>query len=288
MAADRIDDAIPLISAGWGKILIVWDKLQPYKPKIWGPTLFGLILVFFGGRFLTTIAAVEAVRLLGFDNLKTHTLVLWDNFKKAKDAAKKDEGPDGDESKDKKGHRIALVVLKAVDPQEISLSIAGVYEIMLAVIATLRFKFAAAVTLGCSMGEMFQTGARAYAQPHLEASIPREHHKWIEPGIVYGCKGTGIALALVLQRVMSAMHCSMRGSYIVVLSAQAALVELKYLDKVKFTEDNPYFMLIVSLIAMVGFVNQVASGFGLPFPLSFFFLPVYIVEWLLTFMVGSV
>eukprot|EP00961_Rhodomonas_salina_P213060 2877419-Rhodomonas_salina.1 len=30
-----------------------------------------------------------------------------------------------------------------------------------------------AVTLGCSIGDMFQTAANAYAKPHLEASIPR-------------------------------------------------------------------------------------------------------------------
>ena len=29
-----------------------WQLLLPYKPKEWGPTLFGLLLVFFGGTIV--------------------------------------------------------------------------------------------------------------------------------------------------------------------------------------------------------------------------------------------
>ena len=75
-----MDKISPYVQRAWAAGLVAWDKLQPYKPKEWGPTLFGVLLIFFGGRFLTTVAAFEAVRLIGFKHILKHTDKLWANY----------------------------------------------------------------------------------------------------------------------------------------------------------------------------------------------------------------
>jgi hypothetical protein len=45
-----------------------WKKLEPYHPEELLPALLGLILVFYGGTFMTIIAAVEAYRIIGWAN----------------------------------------------------------------------------------------------------------------------------------------------------------------------------------------------------------------------------
>ena len=44
----------------------LWDKIQPYQPKLLFPAFFGLIICFFGGDFLTLIAAIEAYKMCGW------------------------------------------------------------------------------------------------------------------------------------------------------------------------------------------------------------------------------
>ena len=107
-------------------------------------------------------------------------------------------------------------MLKSVEPNEVVEAVSGLYGVLLAVIATLRFKFAAAVTLGSSIGDMFLHVAERLAQPALVKALPLEYHKWIDPCIRLCCQGMGVSLAWLLQRVMSALHCSMRGAFIVV------------------------------------------------------------------------
>lgn len=60
--ADVISALIPIISKIYHLLLDLWVKLQPYHPKLLAPAFCGLILCFFGGSFLTLIAAFEAYR----------------------------------------------------------------------------------------------------------------------------------------------------------------------------------------------------------------------------------
>lgn len=162
--ADAVDKVSPYIVQAGNACGQGWQLLQPYKPKEWGPTLFGLLLVFFGGRFLTTVAAFEAIRLIGVRSVLLHTDKLWGNYQAARDLAIKDLGKDGNKGGDTRADngaishetkRRVLTILKACDPNEVIEALGGLYGIILSVIATLRFKFAAAVTLGCSLGDIF-------------------------------------------------------------------------------------------------------------------------------------
>lgn len=43
-----------------------WVALQPYHPLDFAPLLIGLLMIFLGGNFPVTIAAIEAFRLTGW------------------------------------------------------------------------------------------------------------------------------------------------------------------------------------------------------------------------------
>ncbi|EKX43490.1 hypothetical protein GUITHDRAFT_140528 [Guillardia theta CCMP2712] len=115
-----------------------------------------------------------------------------------------------------------------------------------------------------------------------------EYHKWIDPGIKYSSQAVGVFLAWILQRIMSAIHCSLRGAFLFVSSSQDALVKLGYISSPVLEKDSTLFSGAVMLLALIGFLSQASYGFGLPFPLNLLFLPVYVLEFVITQMIGSV
>lgn len=72
---DLIEKLIPLIKRAYEKALEFWELILPYHPQLLVPSLFGIILCFFGGSFLTVIAAAEAYR---FFNVIIY--FFWCNF----------------------------------------------------------------------------------------------------------------------------------------------------------------------------------------------------------------
>eukprot|EP01032_Pedospumella_encystans_P019808 gene19809-22515_t len=68
--------------------LYVW--LKPYKPELLLPSFAGLIMCFFGGSFVTTIAAAEAYRLVGYDSTMECVRSLMEDFQKVLIVAERD------------------------------------------------------------------------------------------------------------------------------------------------------------------------------------------------------
>lgn len=62
----------------------VWELLKPYHPEDLVPLIVGLLLAFFGGTFLLTIAATEAFLATSYSSTKEHFAVIHDNYLKAK------------------------------------------------------------------------------------------------------------------------------------------------------------------------------------------------------------
>ena len=86
----------PYIEMAFTFLAVLWEKLQPYHPQEFMPAIAGFCLVFFGGNFFTLAAAVEAYRMVGFDETKTALIALHKSYKVALDASKKDDEVDDD------------------------------------------------------------------------------------------------------------------------------------------------------------------------------------------------
>jgi hypothetical protein len=72
-----VDVAEPYFCAALAYLQYVLALLQPYHPEEFMPAIAGFVLVFFGGNFFTLCAAVEAYRLVGFDDTKKALVGAW-------------------------------------------------------------------------------------------------------------------------------------------------------------------------------------------------------------------
>ena len=66
--------------------------LKPFRLDLLLPAFMGLIICFFGGSFVTTIAAAEAFRIVGYDSTLQCFKDLSDEFNAILEASKKDLG----------------------------------------------------------------------------------------------------------------------------------------------------------------------------------------------------
>ena len=61
LIVNLIANSIPYIEKLYVKYTEIMIALKPYRPELLTPTFFGLIMCFFGGSYLTLIAAVEVI-----------------------------------------------------------------------------------------------------------------------------------------------------------------------------------------------------------------------------------
>lgn len=126
-------------------------QAEPYKLELLIPGIIGLIMCFFGGSFLTLIAAVEAYRIIGWQSTYKCIKDLYDDFLKFYEVNKEDDEKDDNNdgvadtlqiSNEELIKRKALLFLRTVDPKRVSDAIKGINAGFLAVIATLKLQFA--------------------------------------------------------------------------------------------------------------------------------------------------
>ena len=288
----------PYVVAMWVYLQHVWEKLQPYHPEEMFPALAGFVLVFFGGNFFTLCAAVEAYRLVGFDSTRVALGKLYDSYKVARAASAKDDelDEDGDgvadvkqiDSKDLVVRKIG-VVAKAVDPELVADAITAINTGLMAVIATLRVKFAQSVTLGVTVGGIAHNLASTHVEPLLLELTPPDFKEWVGPAVKHGCNLAGVSLASMLQMTISAFHSSSRGAQLFARGVLGYAVRHGHLKPGAVDETGKVFNLFIVVFGFIGFWSQFWRGFSLPFPLSIILLPVRFAEWglrVMVFMLG--
>jgi hypothetical protein len=167
----------PLVVQKTMLLMVYWKQLEPYHPEYVSTILLGLLLLYFGGTFMTVVAAVEAYRISSWEQTLTQLRVLTTNFAKALEASAEDDLVDDDKdgvadvkqigSKELIERKIKLFI-KTVDPMQVMQAFGQLYTGFLAVVATLRIKFAAAITLGTSLGDALYSSVAPFAVPPLK------------------------------------------------------------------------------------------------------------------------
>ncbi len=248
-------------------------------------------MCFFGGSFLAIIAAVEAFRMCGYDTFMASFNSLSGDIHKVADANKKDN--EVDDNKDgiadvkqiatkELVHRKALLFIKNVDPKRLSDAFTGIYMGFMAIIATLKLRFAKAITLGNAIGSALEKPAFKYFLPRVEAALPAEYKKWARPVISVILKSIAMTIAWTLQRIVSVLHSSIRGG---LMFSRNMLVYLNEMGHTKINQEDTYIDEIVGgAIALLGLMVQLRSGFQLPSVLALALFPFlaaeYTLEWL--------
>ena len=70
------------------------------------------------------------------------------------------------------------VFITEADPEKINKAMAGLFQVWLSVIATLKLKFACVITFGNALGNFFNKTATYLLSDMLFEHIPDEYDKW--------------------------------------------------------------------------------------------------------------
>lgn len=292
--AELVEKAIPHLQRAYDKALEIWEILKPHRPELLLPAFVGLIMCFFGGSFLTLIAAVEAYRMCGYETTVQCIRDLHEDFARfvaanKADSAKDDDGdgiPDSVQiTKQQLVLRKTMLFLRTVDPKRVTNALAGINSGFLAVVATLKLQFAKAITLGSAIGSVLEKPAHKYVIPTLKKVLPEDYKKWAEPLVDYAVKSFSISLAWFVQRVLSAFHSAIRGGLLFSRNLMEYLSIMGYVhinpDESNLDEISGY------ALAALGLWFQLSAGFSLPFPLNVILFPFSLLEWFLMWAVNS-
>ena len=251
-------------------------------------------MCFFGGDFLTLIAAMEAFRMSGYEATKESIANIAQDFKKIAAENKKDDDADsnGDGVKDVLQitpadlvRRKTMLFIKVADPKRLTDSIAVISATFFAVIATLKLQFAKTITLGCAIGDAISRPADKYILPILEKSLPKEYAKWASPVMHYFIKSLSISVAWTVQRVLSAVHSAMRGGLMFSRNILAYLSKMNYIHI--DAEETVLDEVVGYGFALMGIWFQLSLGFSIPFPLNVVLFPFTLLEYTLMWVVNS-
>lgn len=294
-AADLAVKVFMLLEDLYEQALVHYEKLRPYRLELLLPGLAGLIMCFFGGSFLTLIAAVEAYKMVGYESTAECVRQLYEDFQKVAAASKKDDerddNNDGVKDVSQMAHnelvkRKALLFLKTINPDRITAALTGINAGFLAVIATLKMKFALTITLGNAMGAAVEPMSDRYVLPVLERVIPADYKHWARPALLYSIRSAAVSVAWCVQRVISAFHSALRGGLLFSrnLLEYLSAMGIYHLDHEQTCVDE----LVGYGVAALGLLFQLSRGFSLPFPLSLLLLPFTCIEYLLIWAVHAV
>lgn len=80
----------PILDRVSDLVQTVWKALEPYHPEDLFVALYGFLLVFFGGVYMTLVASFEAAHIFGWANIKMAVRALYYEWGKARAAFERD------------------------------------------------------------------------------------------------------------------------------------------------------------------------------------------------------
>jgi hypothetical protein len=144
-----VEKLSPLIEKLYAKWQELWVVIEPHKPHLLIPAFAGFVMCFFGGSFLTLIAAIEAFNMCGYDSTVACLKMLAEDLKIVLKENEKDDQKDEDGdgvadvlqvSSSQLIFRKTQLFLKVADPNRISQALAGITAGGMAVVAALKLR----------------------------------------------------------------------------------------------------------------------------------------------------
>ncbi|KAJ8902009.1 hypothetical protein NDN08_004210 [Rhodosorus marinus] len=294
-ALDILDDLAPLFDFIYETVQSFIRFIQPYHPEDFMPALFGFILCFFGGTYMMLTSAVEAFRLFGFEKVKANVMALHSNFRAALDAFRKDNQQDENrdgiadvqqmQAQELLSRRVSIF-FKSVNPEEVFAAVEGLLQGWLAVIATLKSRFAQYIAIGASIGDALNKTVGPILSKLIQGVLPSEYDRWAPVTIKYGFRMFGVSIAWTIARVVNSFYSSIRGSEMFLLGLMSYVSRRGYVDRVRMEPGGPIFTMLFFGLAALGFLVQFRSGYKLPFPINVLLAPLSILEYFITWSVA--
>ncbi|CAN8068113.1 unnamed protein product [Agarophyton chilense] len=285
----RVSDA--LVSTG----VSAWRVAQPYQPQVWLPLIYALFLLLFGGEFVTVVASIEATRRFGWHRIRLAFTALYYELQSARRALNNDnqldDNADGVEDvKQLAASELAvrrLAVLSAsVNPDNVSAALEGLAMAMVAITATLRVRFAAAITLGSAIGDVLCAMLSPFSSALLRLWLAEPQEKWISVVNRYAFRYAGMCLSWALARAVSSVLCATRGSAMLVSAAVQYGVRRGMMDAATASAARYATVGAWALLAALGLYAQLLGSVGSRFPFNVLLAPVWVAELALVLVVG--
>lgn len=292
IAADTFEKLLPILIAYYVKLKYFYATLDPYHLEFLAPAVMGLVMCFFGGSYMTLIAAVEAYRQSGWESTKKCIDDLMSDFQKVAHASAKDDAVDHDNdgvadvkqiSPSELATRKSLLFLRTIDPVRFSSALTGLQTGFMVVVATLKVQFVKAIALGAAIAEVLDVPATRYCVPVLETLLPEGYKRWAGPLVCYTVQSISVSVAWTLSRVISVFHSALTGGVL------AARNIMDYLDTMGFYKINHEETIMDEVagyvLALLGVWFQLSFAFQLPLVLRLALFPFSLAEWFLMAMV---
>lgn len=290
---ELINISIPYFHKGYVKVLEIKKSLEPYRLELLTPAFFGIIMCFFGGSYLTVIAAFEAYRSVGWKPTYDAILMLQKDIQTVIDTDCRDNAVDKD------GNGISDVLeippqellqrkfylfFKVLQPDRVYDAITAISTGFIAVIATLKVDFVKAITLGASMADVINKPAQHYLTPIIDRIMPEDFKHWTSFFITYTVKSVTISLAWMIQRIVSAFHSALRGGHMI---GSNLLEYLSVMGIIHLDPEHTYIDEIIGYaFSFFGLYFQLSYGFKVPFLLQLVLFPFSMVEYFLMAMIA--
>mmetsp|Transcript_69556 Transcript_69556/g.165903 ORF Transcript_69556/g.165903 Transcript_69556/m.165903 type:complete len:352 (+) Transcript_69556:74-1129(+) len=265
--------------------------------------VIGLVLCFFGGVYVTLIAAVEAFRTMGgqslYDDLAYVKLEL-DNVLAAHDKDEQlDVNKDGIRdveamsSQELVEHKSKLFLTSIKDPKRLQSAVGNLWSAWLAVVATLSLKFAQTTAYALAIAEMLKYPVTRYTAPVLAYSLGPDLVKWVDVIIDSVLKAILILIVWIFAKMRAAFYSGLRGGQLFGEAVVRICQKWGWTDSLPFVQkpfnaEESYLDEAIGYpLAMIGFYFQLTHFFALlPFPLDWILWPLTALESLLELQIS--
>ena len=159
-------------------------------------------------------------------------------------------------------------------------------------LATLKLEFARTTAIALGIVDTIRFPTVRIFSPLVRSLLGDELGHWTKTVITSLLTIVAVAAAWYLQMIISAFYSGLRGGRMFADAAIRLLVGKGWIDKVPgiakpFDPEQSYFDEAIGYtLAAFGFLFQLLSGFGLPFPFNLVFLPLTAVEWFLRLQIS--
>ena len=263
---------------------------------------FGVALCFFGGHFFASVAAIEAFRLFGWEELRRNLGVVHESTKLISDAYRKDdevdEDGDGIADVDQIGasdlvKRKTVVAMKAIkDPEQLTRAAGNLWTAYMSVLATLRLQFARTTALALAIVDVCKyTIFQWFLRPVMMLLGPELEH-WAKTVIEITVNVIAIVCAWYAQTIISSFYSAIRGGRMFADGLFSVLMKRDLMNRLPCYKEQPFHPdssnlddLFAYSLAAAGFITQFLTMYRLEFPLNIVFLPLDIVEYVLRWQI---
>ncbi len=284
----------PYLQRGADAAQKLWKKLEPYHPLELAGVVYGLALALFGSYYLLLIASVESARQMGFTKFTRHMKSLYEQYRKVHeqhliDNAKDDDGngiPDVDEiSRQELFTRKLKLFARAIDPEQVSDALHGLFVAFSGVVATLRVQFAQTLALGVALADACKP-LLAQVVPIISRAVDEKYRQWVPFLFSTALRTFCVYLAFWVQRFISAYYSAVRGGRMVAAAGLSYLVRHHYIAPLTGDRETLVHNAVALSVAALGLFFQ-WNMWTLPILLRIALFPFSIAENVLLYFVAN-